>query len=353
MNLTRHLLALAAFVAATSLSWAQVFEIEPNNSVAQANPLANGVAIRGQLSSFSDADWFAIIVPAPGGLTVNFSKQQGAVITVQTSSGTTVASYGTLDSMNGQLTRTVGAPAAGTYYIKVDGSGFTDDYSLSATYSPLGPEILEQPASQNAIAGSTATLSVTAIGVPPLSYQWLKNNAAVSGGTGSKLTFPSVSAGDAGSYSVIIRNASGSATSVLATLTVIPLPNPPRLINISVLTMILPNGILTTGFVVGGTASKRVLARAVGPSLAGFGVSNPMPDPRLTMFNQQRVAIAANDNWAPVDASTMASVGAFALPSFSRDAATVVTLSPGNYTVEVTGVGGLSGMALVEVYEVP
>ncbi len=350
MNWTRLPIALTAFVAAISSCWAQVFEVEPNNILAQANQLSNGVAIRGQFASSSDVDWFAITVPASGGLTISFNKQFPADITVQNSSGTIIASYSNAFS---PFVRTVGAPTAGTYYIKVDRSYSTDDYSISATYVPLGPEIQEQPASQNATAGSTATLSVTANGIPPLSYQWLKDNAAVSGGTGGKLIFPSVSASDAGNYSVIIRNATGSVTSVAATLTVIPLPNPPRLINLSVLTMILNNGTLTTGFVVGGSTSKRVIVRAVGPSLVAFGVTGTMPDPRLTLFNQQGVAIAANDNWAPTDAITMASAGAFSLPSFSRDAVTVATLVPGNYTVVVTGVGGVSGMALVEVFEVP
>ncbi len=353
MNWTRLPIALTAFVAAISSSWAQVFEVEPNNTITQATQLANGVAIRGQLASSSDDDWFSITVPASGSLSITFNKYYSADITVQNPSGTTVALYDNASSLSSPFVRTVGAPTAGTYFIKVDDSFLTDDYSLSATYVPLGPEILEQPTSQNAVAGSTATLSVTANGFPPLSYQWLKDNAAVSGGTGGKLIFPSVSASDAGNYSVIIRNATGSITSVAATLTVIPLPNPPRLINLSVLTMILPNGTLTTGFVVGGSTSKRVIVRAVGPSLVAFGVTGTMPDPRLTLFNQQGVAIAANDNWAPTDAITMASAGAFSLPSFSRDAVTVATLVPGNYTVVVTGVGGVSGMTLAEVFEVP
>jgi hypothetical protein len=46
-------------------------------------------------------------------------------------------------------------------------------------------------------------------------------------------------------------------------------------------------------------------------------------------------------------------VGAFALPASSRDAALLVTLQPGSYTVQVSGVGGTTGVALVEVYEVP
>ena len=63
--------------------------------------------------------------------------------------------------------------------------------------------------------------------------------------------------------------------------------------------------------------------------------------------------MGTNDDWFSSDANTMASVGAFALPVSSRDAALVATLAPGNYTVVARGLGFASGMALIEVYEVP
>ena len=65
--------------------------------------------------------------------------------------------------------------------------------------------------------------------------------------------------------------------------------------------------------------------------------------------------IAENDNWGGTAELTSAfsSIGAFALPAGSRDAAVVMTLAPGNYTVQVNGVARTTGVALVEVYEVP
>lgn len=125
----------------------------------------------------------------------------------------------------------------------------------------------------------------------------------------------------------------------------------PRLINVSVLKNI--GNELTAGFVIGGTGTMRVLVRAVGPTLTGFGFTGTLSDPRLALFNASGIIVGGNDNWSSNDASAMAAVGAFSLPALSKDAALVATLTPGNYTVQVTGVNGGNGVALVEIYEVP
>ncbi len=112
---------------------------------------------------------------------------------------------------------------------------------------------------------------------------------------------------------------------------------------------------LTAGFVLGGSASTKVLIRAVGPTLGDFGVPGVVADPQLTLFNGQSVKIGENNDWGGTTALTAAfgSVGAFALPTPSKDAALLVTLPPGNYSVQATGTGTTTGVALVEVYEVP
>jgi hypothetical protein len=114
---------------------------------------------------------------------------------------------------------------------------------------------------------------------------------------------------------------------------------------------------LIPGLVIGGTSARRVLVRAVGPTLAGFGVGGALADPVLTVFRGGTV-IADNDNWqnqaASAEVATVAlASGAFALPAGSRDSALVLTLEPGAYTLEVTGAGGTAGVALVEAYAVP
>ncbi len=125
-----------------------------------------------------------------------------------------------------------------------------------------------------------------------------------------------------------------------------------RLSNVSVRTSAGGADTLITGFTIGPGPSKQVLVRAVGPTLGVFGVPGVIADPKLELYNSAGAKIAENDNFNPSDAATFASVGAFALGAGAKDAALVATLPSGSYTAQVTGVGGVSGVALVEVYEV-
>ena len=115
-------------------------------------------------------------------------------------------------------------------------------------------------------------------------------------------------------------------------------------------------GTLIAGFVIAGNAPKTVLIRGVGPTLSGFGVAGVLADPQISVFSGASV-VANNDNWETSPGTTAAlvaataQVGAFALPVGSKDAALLVTLQPGAYTVQVTGVGATAGVALIEVYE--
>jgi hypothetical protein len=108
------------------------------------------------------------------------------------------------------------------------------------------------------------------------------------------------------------------------------------------------------GFVVSGASPKPVLIRGVGPGLAAFGVTGAATDPAVQVFSSTGAVIATNDNWsdAPTLAAAAGRVGAFPLSAGSRDAALLLNLSPGSYTV-VASATGSGGVALVEVYEVP
>ena len=157
--------------------------------------------------------------------------------------------------------------------------------------------------------GQLRTLSVAAL------------NLTVSGGSGG---------GDSG----------GSSTSL-------------RLANISTRVQVGTGAnILITGAVLVGQGTKRYLVRAVGPTLGGFGVAGVLADPKVEVYSGN-TKIAENDNWDAALSSTFSSAGAFALAAGSRDAALTVTLGAGNYTFQVSGVNGTSGVALVEVYELP
>ena len=107
------------------------------------------------------------------------------------------------------------------------------------------------------------------------------------------------------------------------------------------------------GFVVSPGGDKQVLVRAVGPSLANFGVDNPLSDPSVTIFNADGEAMGSNDNWVASEVGdAIGTVGAFALDAGSNDAAIMMTLPAGSYTAQVGIASGSSGVALVEIYEV-
>lgn len=108
------------------------------------------------------------------------------------------------------------------------------------------------------------------------------------------------------------------------------------------------------GFVIQG-GPLRVLIRVVGPTIgaAPFNVPGVCADPAFSVRNASNVQVGANDNWAAADAAVMAQVGAFALPAGSKDAALVITLPAGNYTVVTSGVAGATGIAVAEVYSIP
>jgi hypothetical protein len=108
--------------------------------------------------------------------------------------------------------------------------------------------------------------------------------------------------------------------------------------------------------VIGGTASRTLLLRAVGPGLTAFSVTNALADPRIELFSAGATSpLAANDNWAGLPALTQAGAkaGAFALLPTSRDAALLVTLAPGTYTLRLSAPPGATGLALIDLYEVP
>lgn len=114
-----------------------------------------------------------------------------------------------------------------SYSVMVTNGGASVMSAPAALTIAGAPAITSQPSSRTNMVGTAATFSVSAVGSGTLSYQWLKNGGSlanggnVSGATTSQLSISSVSNADAASYSVIVTNANGSATSQVATLTVV------------------------------------------------------------------------------------------------------------------------------------
>ncbi len=134
---------------------------------------------------------------------------------------------------------------------------------------------------------------------------------------------------------------------------VVPPPDPTRLGNISTRGEVLTGGnVMIGGFIIGGSANKTVAITATGPSLAAFGVTNPLANPALTLVrSSDQAIIAANDDWqADANASLLQASG-FA-PSNPLESGLYINLPPGAYTAIVSGAGGGTGVGLVGVFEV-
>jgi hypothetical protein len=126
-------------------------------------------------------------------------------------------SYGT----NATLALTnVQTTNAGNYTVVVTNFAGSITSSVAALTVYVPPTITSQPASQSLILGQNATFSVGASGTAPLSYQWSANGTSISNGTNASLTLTNIQTTDAASYSVVVTNIAGSATSSVATLTV-------------------------------------------------------------------------------------------------------------------------------------
>ena len=133
--------------------------------------------------------------------------------------------------------------------------------------------------------------------------------------------------------------------------------SPPAVLNVSLRGQASTGeNVLIAGFVITGNGPLTLLIRGIGPGLTPFGVANVIADPQLTLYTG-RYIYAANDNWSDQPeadrvAAAALSVGAFALPVGSRDAALLVTLEPGAYTVQGASLAGTSGEMMIELYVV-
>ena len=126
----------------------------------------------------------------------------------------------------------------------------------------------------------------------------------------------------------------------------------PRVLNLSTRgTVSRGDDVLINGFIIAGNGPKTVILRALGPSLAGFGVSGALPDPGLSLYNSSGSLIATNDNWQTDSGSAYMVQNGFA-PTNPAESATLQTLMPGAYTAVVRGRNGSEGVSLAEIYDV-
>jgi Matrixin len=158
-----------------------------------------------------------------------------------------------------------------------------------------------------------------------------------------------------GNYTAIVRsfsNAQQPATQGVALFEVYDLrTSSSRLGNVSARGQVgTGNNILIGGLIVGGSTPKLVVVRALGPTLAQFGVTGVLADPYLELRDGNGNLVEANNDWQQSPEAAIISADGKA-PSNAKESAIARTLSPGNYTALVRGVSGTTGTALVEVYD--
>jgi hypothetical protein len=296
------------------------------------------------------------------------SGSSGAVFTYQAAATGSVAAWNAsnlpagldIDVLTGLVS---GTPAVDGIFNATltarNATGVSAPYALRLTVAPSLATSAVTSATTASIAPGAAFSYQIAAGNSPVSYNASDLPAgltlnAVTGLISGTVRVP-------GTYLIAVSANNASGPGPVTTLTVAvagaDATAPTNLTSISTRARVGTGAnVLIAGFAIAGTEPKAVLIRAVGPTLSGFGLTGVLVDPVLELYRADRSSLAVNDSWdlegnAAAITATSARVGAFALPGGSTEAVINVTLPPGNYTAQVRGAAGGTGIGLVEVYD--
>jgi hypothetical protein len=155
-----------------------------------------------------------------------------------------------------------------------------------------------------------------------------------------------------GAYTAIVAGKNGTTGIGVVEMYDLSVASDSKLANISTRGFVQTGGdVMIGGFILGnGTASEKVIIRAIGPSLTQFGVPNVLADPTLELHDSNGTLLMSDDNWQdnPAQAAEITADGL--APTNNLESAIIATLAPGAYTAIVAGKNGGTGVALVEVY---
>ncbi|HVU31932.1 MAG TPA: immunoglobulin domain-containing protein [Opitutaceae bacterium] len=207
--------------------------------------------------------------------------------------------------------------------------------------APAGPSRVSVP------PGESVTMMLSA--APAVPIQWTKDGTPIPGATGQTYVIGDATAAHGGRYSI-----TGFAFPTVATGIDLNVETQGNLSNVSARVALQATGSQVVGFVVSGTKSKTLLFRAVGPTLAKFGITSPASQPRVRCYDAQGHDVSFVHPAVVIDVNALfQSVGAFPvdtteLPTLSYDYG---PFAPGSYTLVVDDATRTGGSALVEVYE--
>lgn len=156
---------------------------------------------------------------------------------------------------------------------------------------------------------------------------------------------------DPGNYTAVVRDADGGTGVGLVEVYDLASAAQSKLANISTRGFVESGvNVMIGGFILGNDAAPaRVLIRAIGPSLAQHGISDPLQDPVLDLRDANGMRIRYNDDWRDSQQAEIEDTGL--APQSNAESAIVTTLAPAAYTAIVGGKNGLTGVGLVEVYQ--
>ncbi|MCX6951135.1 MAG: PQQ-binding-like beta-propeller repeat protein, partial [Verrucomicrobia bacterium] len=356
------------------------FALSPKSqSVVLGYPLTLTVAATGQ--SPLTYQWKKDGIALPGATTATYTVASATAATAGSYTVTVTGPQGTLTSAAGVVTveapnpgrlvnlsvRTSTGTAAQTLTVGfVVGAGPAKSVLLRGigpSLTPFGvPGALADPVLQLNVSTSTTALATNDNwgGSATLATAFSSVGAfALDPGSLDAALLRSLPAGN---YTVQVTGTSTAAGIALAELydsdPASAGASASRLANVSARAQVGTNsGILIAGFTLSGNLPKTVLIRGIGPGLTQFGVPGTLADPKLELYRGTTL-IETNDNWGNSGTTALSTafsaVGAFALANTSsRDAVLLVTLAAGSYTAQVSGVNSTTGVALIEVYEVP
>jgi hypothetical protein len=272
---------------------------------------SNQMVTTGQTATFS--------VVASGTAPLSYQWQKnGANIAGATSSSYTTPATTTSDSSS-------------TFVVVVTNSAGTatsNAATLTVNPAPVAPSITTQPGNQTVTAGQTATFSVVASGTAPLSYQWQKNGANITGATSSSYTTPATTTSDSGStFVVVVSNSAGTATSNAATLTVNPAPVAPTITTQPLNQTVTAGQTATFSVVASGTAPLSYQWQKNGANIAG-ATSSSYTTPATTTSDSGSTFVAVVSNSAGSATSNAATLTVNPAP-----VAPTITTQPSNQTV--------------------
>ena len=245
-------------------------------------------------------------------------KKNGANI-----SGATSASYTT--------PATTTADNGSTFVVAVSntaGTATSTAATLTVSAAAIAPAITTQPGNQTVTAGQTATFGVAATGTAPLSYQWKKNGANISGATSASYTTPATTTADNGStFVVAVSNTAGTATSTAATLTVSAAAIAPAITTQPGNQTVTAGQTATFGVAATGTAPLSYQWKKNGANISG-ATSASYTTPATTTADNGSTFVVAVSNTAGTATSTAAT-----LTVSAAAIAPAITTQPGNQTV--------------------